>query len=134
MIGAASAPLVFIFAVFLMGVGMLMLLRPQTSLTALRHMGSTPTIHFTELSLRFLAGAGIYGFAARSPYEQAFEIAGIFLMVTSLLIMCVPHKLHHAYALWWADKFPPTLIRILAALPIGVGGWLMKTVVTSMLI
>ena len=134
MIGFAGASLVFIFAVFLIGVGILMAFRPQTSLAALRHMGSTPTIHFTELSLRFLAGAGIYGFAAQSLYEQAFEIAGIFLMVTSLLIMCVPHKLHHAYALWWADKFPPPLIRVLGVLPIGVGGWFVKTAMTSLLI
>ena len=134
MIGFAAAVIVCVFGIFLIGVGALMALRPQTALTALRHMGSTPAIHFTELSLRFLAGAGVYGFAAKSPYEQAFQIAGVFLMVTSLLIMCVPHKLHNAYALWWAERFPSMLIRILGVLPIAVGGWLMKTAMTSLLI
>ena len=99
MIGFAPAFIVGVFSLFLIGVGGLMIIRPDISLTVLRYMGSTPKIHFSELSLRFLAGAGVYGFAARSPHMQAFQIAGIFLMVTSLLIMCVPHKLHNAYAL-----------------------------------
>ncbi len=109
-----------------------MALKPQVTLKALRHMGSTLKIHFTELSLRFLAGAGVYGFAAQSPYVQPFQIAGLFLMITSVLIMCVPHKLHNAYALWWADRLPPALIRALGLLPIAIGGWLLKTVLASL--
>ena len=131
MIGFAAAAIVCIFGVFLIGVGGLMIFRPQTAVKALRHMGSTLTIHFSELSLRFLAGAGLYGFAAQSPYVRPFQIVGIFLMVTSLLIMCVPHKLHNAYALWWADRFPPALVRFLGLFPIMIGVWVLKTVMTS---
>ena len=129
--GFAAAAIVCIFGVFLIGVGGLMIFRPQIALTALRHMGSTLTIHFSELSLRFLAGAGVYGYAAQSPYVRPFQIVGIFLMVTSLLIMCVPHKLHNAYALWWADRFPPALVRFFGLFPIMIGVWVLKTVMTS---
>ena len=129
MIALAAAAIVCIFGAFLICVGILMLLKPQTALTALRHMGSTPKIHFSELSLRCLAGAGAYGFAAQSPYARAFQIAGIFLMVTSLLIMCVPHRFHNAYALWWADRFPPALVRGFGLLPIVIGGWLIAHVI-----
>lgn len=127
MIGFSAAIIVAIFSIFLLSVGGLMVLKPNVALTALRHMGSTRTIHFSELSLRFLAGAGVYGFALQSPNIQAFQIAGVFLMVTSVLIMLVPHKLHSAYARWWADKFTSPLIRVLSLPPIAIGVWLLKT-------
>jgi hypothetical protein len=101
---------------------------PRQMLTILRRMGSTPRIHFTELSLRFLAGAAFFIFAEQTPYIRGFQIAGAFLMATSVLIMCVPHRFHNAYALWWADRFPPTLVRFLGLLPIVIGAWLILLV------
>lgn len=120
----AGALIVLLFSSFLIVIGAFMSLKPISALGVLRHMGSTPTIHFSELSVRFLVGAGVYIFAAQSHFTQAFQITGIFLMVTSLMIMCVPHRIHNAYSVWWADRFPPALVRALGLIPIALGMWL----------
>ena len=98
--------------------------KPNGALVLLRKMGSTPQIHFGELSLRFLVGLGIYRFSEQTPHIRAFQIAGVFLMVTSIIIMCVPHKFHHAYARWWAEKIPPLAVRFLGLVPVIFGVWL----------
>jgi len=126
-----SIVIVCLFAAFLIGVGLAMTLKPLKMLDALRHMGGTVSIHFTELSLRFLAGLGLYGFAEQTSYLQGFQIVGLFLMITSLIIMCVPHKLHNAYAVWWANKIPPIAVRFFGLFPIIIGVWLLQTVRTA---
>ena len=126
MIGEFASVVFFILGVFLLLTGIVMVSDPKRMLTVLTRMGSTVRIHFTELSFRFLAGLALYASAGQTLYLRGFQIAGIFLMVTSLMIMCVPPKFHNAYAVWWANRIPPTAVRFLGFLPIVIGVWLMQ--------
>lgn len=83
MIELAARCLVVCFAGFLVWAGAVMAVRPRFALKMLERFGSTPAIHFTELGLRFLAGAALCGAAGAAAYTRQFLGAGVFLMVSA---------------------------------------------------
>jgi len=105
---------VLLFAAWMALVGGIMLLAPDSALSILRMAGSTAVINIAEQSLRFIFGLALMGAAHLSRFPEAFTWIGGFIAVTSVLILLVPRRWHHAYALWWADRLHPTIVRILA--------------------
>jgi len=112
-----------IFGLWLMGVSVWILVKPMSALSVLRHMGSTAPIHFTELGLRLLTGLAMIGLAPFSEHAKILQLCGVFLAFTALIIMPIPHRLHHRYALWWADKMPPWVLRLMAPISFAAGLW-----------
>ena len=101
-------------------VAVLCLVKPEAARAGLAAMGSTPAIHFGEHALRALAGIAMIMRADVSKAPLAFEIIGWFVVTTSILIVLLPRRWHHAYAEWWAERIPRWAYR-LAALPTLVG-------------
>ena len=106
-----------------------MLARPELCLKLLAKMGSTPRIHFTEHALRGLAGLSLIGIAAITPYPVALKIIGGFLCLTSIAIVIAPRRWHHSYALYWAARISPLMLRMMAPVPIVVGIYLLTGLV-----
>lgn len=102
--------------VWLLAVGAFMALRPQGALQILRLTASTRTINNAEQGLRLLAGVSLLLRAPASKLPQAFEIAGWFIVLSSLLLLVVPLRWHAAYACWWADRLRPAAVRAIAPL------------------
>lgn len=105
---------VLLFAAWMGLVGSLMLLAPDGALSILRMAGSTAVINVAEQALRFSFGLAMIGAAPLSRFPDAFQWIGLFIAATSVLILLVPRRWHHGYAVWWADKLHPVVVRLLA--------------------
>ncbi len=105
---------VFLFAAWMAVAGSLMLFAPKTALFCLRKAGSTAFLNIFELTVRFSFGLALMGAAPLSRFPEAFGWIGLFIAATSVLILLIPRRWHHAYAIWWADILPPLLVRVMA--------------------
>jgi hypothetical protein len=120
---------VIFFGLFLIGVGLLMLLEPEKAREILRKAGSTPLINYGELTLRMIPAAGLILGAEVSKFPEFFTLLGWFMIGTSVLLMLLPRKYHHAYALQSAEILTPLRIRVLAPLSFLFGGFLLYAMV-----
>ncbi|WP_297761206.1 hypothetical protein [uncultured Muriicola sp.] len=121
--------IVIAFAVFIIGAGFLMLLNPQKAREIIKKAGSTPLINYGELILRMIPAAGLILCATVSKFPQFFALLGWFMMGTSVFLMLLPRKYHHAYALKCADILTPARIRAIAPLSFIFGGFLLYAIV-----
>lgn len=90
-------------------------------LGALRKMASTNLINYTELGLRLLVGLAVIGFAPYTAYTKLLQICGGFLIITAIILMLIPRRWHHAYAVWWADKLKPWQVQLATPLSFAMG-------------
>lgn len=104
--------IVILFGVFLIGVGLLMLLRPATARAYLRKAGSTNLINYAEITVRMIPAAALVIYSELSRYPAVFNLLGWFMIATSLVLYWVPRKLHHKYALWCSDFLTPVSVRL----------------------
>lgn len=104
--------IVILFGIFLIGVGLLMLLKPTKARAYLRMAGSTNLINYTEITIRMIPAAGLVLYSEFSRFPEILKYFGWFMIVTSLVLYFVPRRLHHRYALFSADLLSPGLIRI----------------------
>jgi hypothetical protein len=109
-VGSAAAGL------WLIGAAAFMALRPKRALHVLSLTASTRTINNVEQGLRLLAGVALLLRAPASKLPQPFEVAGWFIVLSSLVLLVIPLRWHSAYACWWADRFAPAAVRAVAPL------------------
>ncbi|GJL93797.1 MAG: hypothetical protein DHS20C05_02020 [Hyphococcus sp.] len=109
------------FGVWLFAVSLLMIFRPQLALYYLSKMASTNLINYTELSLRMIVGFVFWFSAASSKFPEVFEVAGVFLMITAVILMLIPRRWHAAYAVWWSKKLTPAMLKMSAPFSIAAG-------------
>lgn len=114
--------IVIAFAVFIIGAGFLMLLNPQQAREIIKKAGSTPLINYGELIIRMIPAAGLVLYADLSKFPEFFKLLGWFMLATSLILLLVPRKYHHAYALKCANILTPGRIRAIAPLSFVFGG------------
>jgi len=126
-----SAALVIVVAAgfWLAGVGALMAFRPRYCVDLFERMtvsleGSNWRLQITEQGLRILAGAALVVRAPSSKLPVAFEVAGWILVATSVAILMAPVRWHGAYGRWLMGRMAPTLVRVLAPVPVLVGAGL----------
>jgi len=108
--------------VWLIGLSLFMLVRPQASLAALAAMGGTPLIHFGEMALRIVAGAALVLAAGGSRFPQAITLIGWFLIASAVVLMILPRRWHAGYSTWWAKRIPVWAVRLSAVVSIAAGG------------
>ncbi len=106
--------IVILFGAFLIGVGLLMLLRPTKAREYLRRAGSTNMINYSEITIRMIPAAGLVIYADHSKFPEILNYLGWFMIATSLVLYLVPRKLHHAYAVKCSNILTPALIRIIS--------------------
>ncbi len=121
MIEIVSRIFVGLFGLWMMGVSIWIFTAPSGALAILQKMGSTNTIHFTELGLRLCVGLAMIGLAPFTEYTKALQICGWFLAATALFIVPIPHRFHNRYAVWWAEKIPSWSLRFMAPLSFAAG-------------
>ena len=109
-----SRYIVILFGIFLIGVGVLMLLKPTKAREYLRKAGSTNLINYKEITIRLIPAAALVLYAEHSKFPDIFTYLGWFMIVTSLVLYVVPRKLHHNYALRSAEILTPGLIRVVS--------------------
>ena len=116
--------IVILFGTFLMGTGFLMLFSPTTARNILRKAGSNNLINYGEITIRMIPAAGLVMYAELSKFPEVFSILGWFMIATSLILYVVPRKIHHNYAIFWADILKPQYIRLLCPLSLLFGSFI----------
>jgi hypothetical protein len=120
--------IVIFFGFFLIGVGFLMLLAPSRAREIIKKAGSTPLINYAELTIRMIPAAGLILYADLCKFPDFFKLLGWFMLATSVILLWVPRKYHHGYALWCAKLLKPALIRIVAPFSMLFGGLILYAV------
>jgi len=113
--------IVALSGLWLIVVSVVILFYPQKALSALRKFASTNLINYSELILRLIVGLGMMGLAPSTVFEGGFKIAGGFLATTAIILMLIPRRWHHNYALWWADRLKRWQIRLCAPFSLILG-------------
>ncbi len=98
---------IILFGLFFIGVGFLMLIKPEKARTILRKAGSTNFINYAEITIRIIPAVGLILSADNSKFPDIFKIIGWFMLCTSLVLYFVPRQLHHNFSLKAADILKP---------------------------
>jgi len=106
---------------WLVGVGLLMALRPRLFLHLLSLTASNWRINVTEQGLRLLAGLALIVRAGSSKLPGLFEAGGWFVVASSVALLMIPLRLHAAYAIWWSRKLKLWAVRAIAPLSAAFG-------------
>lgn len=106
---------------WLVAVGAAMALRPAYCLQVLALTASTWRVNVTEQGLRLGAGVAMVVRAPLSKLPLLFDIAGWFIIVSSLVLLVLPLRWHAGYAIWWAARLPMSAVRAVAPLSVGAG-------------
>lgn len=109
------------FGIFFTFTGLLMLFQPQKVRSILQKAGSTTFIHYTELAIRIIPGLAFLVYAESSKFSIAFQIIGWFILISSLILMIIPRKLHHKFSTSSADILKPFYFQLISPLSILIG-------------
>ncbi len=101
-------------SLWLVTVGGLMAFRPQRFLYFLGKTASTRRINNTEQGLRLLVGAALVVQSGSSKVPMLFAIGGWFIIISSVILLIIPLRWHAGYALWWAERMRPWIVRAIA--------------------
>ncbi len=124
-------------SVWLITVAGLMLFAPSRALAMLRLTAASRTVNNVEQGLRLVVGAApvdyrstgrtlVVGAAlvVRAPaslFPLAFEVAGWFVVASSIALLVMPLRWHSSYARWWADRLGPRSVQALAPFSAAAG-------------
>lgn len=111
---------------WLVAVSFLMALRPGYALELFEKMAaslgaSNWRLNLTEQGLRIVAGAGLIVRSPLSKLPLAFEVAGGCIVISSVLILVLPIRVHASYGHWCLRWLSPLVIRVLSPVPAVVG-------------
>ncbi|NNE26167.1 MAG: hypothetical protein HKN09_04940 [Saprospiraceae bacterium] len=120
---------VILFGVFIIGVGILMLLRPSHARAILAKAASTPLINYMELTIRMIPAAALVMVSDISKFPEITTLLGWFMLGTSVILMLMPRAFHHGYALYCADILTPPRMRLVSPLSFIFGGLIIYTVI-----
>jgi uncharacterized membrane protein YfcA len=113
--------IVVLFGVFLIFAGFLMIFKPEKTKEIISKAGSTYLINYTELGIRLFIGIAFVISSKIANYEFQFKIAGYFLIVSALILMCLPIKLHNKFSRKAAEQLKPIHLKIFGPISILFG-------------
>ncbi|MBX9707794.1 MAG: hypothetical protein K2X61_07660 [Caulobacteraceae bacterium] len=121
MLASMFAFLIVATGTALVVLSVLILVAPGRALQALSRFGSTPTIHFGELSVRAAVGLVFVIGAPATRHPSVMAVIGGFLVVSALTLMVLPRRWHARYSSWWAARLPVWTVRLLAPISLFAG-------------
>jgi hypothetical protein len=121
--------LIILFGIFFIGVGLLMLIKPETARATLRKAGSTNLINYGEITIRIIPAVALIIISDLSKYPSIFKLFGWFMLLTSLVLYFVPKKLHHDFSNKCADILKPFYFQLIAPFSMAIGILLIYCVV-----
>ena len=112
---------VFLFGVFFIGTGFLMLFNPEKAREILKKAGSTNFINYAEITIRLIPAVAMVYYADLSKYPTAFKIFGWFMIATSVILYFVPRRLHHDFSLKCAEFLKPRYFQLVSPFSFLIG-------------
>lgn len=116
----AGAAVVAGSGLFLVGLGVLALIAPGRFGAFLLAFAQDARVHFIELAVRVIAGAGFLACWPRMQWGELFRLAGWILVATSLVMALVPWQSHRRFANWAVPK-ALSLTPVLGVCSISIG-------------
>ncbi|MEO6445331.1 MAG: hypothetical protein ABIZ91_15290 [Gemmatimonadaceae bacterium] len=95
-----ATAVVTLAGLYLIGLGIAALWRPQATKRFLGSFASSASVHFAELGVRIVVGIGLVLSSGRMLFSSGFFAFGWILIGTSVLLLAVPWQLHHRFAAW----------------------------------
>jgi len=117
----AAKWILFLFGIYIILAGFIMLLKPVIAREILRKAGSTNFINYAEISLRMLVSAAFIVYSEHAKYPDIFYIAGWFMLITSFILYMVPRKMHHGFSLKSAEILKPVYFQIISPFAFVIG-------------
>jgi len=99
-VNVLSGIVVFGFSVFLIGLAVVIIAKPSLAERFLRSFASSARTHYTEQGSRLLVGGAMVNFASSMWYPEVFKLFGWLLIVTTVGLLLIPWRWHHAFAAW----------------------------------
>lgn len=109
---------------FLIGFAVAMLTARAASERFLRKFASSAEAHFTEQTLRLIAGGGFVLFAPEMRYPLVFVAFGWVLIVTAAGLMLLPWRWHQRFG-EWAIPLAIRHMRLYAVAALALGGFVL---------
>jgi uncharacterized membrane protein YfcA len=106
--------IVIAFGIFIIFCGFLMLFAPKKANEYLRKFGSTNFINYAELIIRAIIGVAIILASDASKFPEIFRIFGWFLVITALILCCIPRRIHHKFSLQAAETLKPFYFQLIS--------------------
>ncbi len=95
-----SGVVVVAFGLFLIGLGVLALIKPLRAGLFLQSFASSARAHYTEQLLRLLAGTALVTFAPWMWFPDLFRYFGWLIVVTAVGLLLTPWRWHHEFGKW----------------------------------
>jgi hypothetical protein len=95
-----SGMLVVAFGFFLIGLAVLIAIKPQLAERFLRSFASSARAHYAEQALRLIAGGALVLFAPSMWYPDLFRLFGWLIVVTAVALLLVPWRWHYDLGNW----------------------------------
>jgi uncharacterized membrane protein YfcA len=105
---------VIAFGIFIIFCGFLMLFAPKKANDYLRKFGSTNFINYAELFIRIIIGIAIIYASDISKFPNIFRIFGWFLVITAIILCCIPRRIHHKFSLQAAETLKPFYFQLIS--------------------
>ncbi|WP_299390774.1 hypothetical protein [uncultured Gelidibacter sp.] len=121
--------ILILFGLFLIGVGFLMLLKPEIARGLLNKAASTTIINYTEIGLRMVPAIALIIYAAHSKYPMALSIIGWFMALTSVVLFLIPRQWHYNYSQKWTRMLKPLYFQIISPFSILLGALLIYSII-----
>ena len=125
----AAQYLVILFGILLITISTFMFVSPRTAIQYLSKGASTNFINYLELTSRGIWGIAIVLYAESSKFPEFFQIFGMFVVITTAILLSIPRKWHAWYAVWCSNKLTALYIRIVSPFSLAFGIFLIYSVV-----
>ena len=97
---AIAAVIVVLGGLWLIGLAAFSFAMPERAKDFLSRFASSAFSHFLEMFVRIIVGTAFVLSAAQMKFSVVFTVFGWTLILTSVVLLCVPWKLHRRFAEW----------------------------------
>jgi hypothetical protein len=88
------------FCLFLIGLAVVIAIRPSHAERFLRAFASSARAHYVEQGFRLLVGVAIVNFAGSMWHAELFTLFGWLIVVTAAALLLTPWQWHHKLGVW----------------------------------
>ena len=99
-INLLSGVVILFFCIFLIGLAIVIVIKPQRAEQFLSSYASSARAHYTEQIARFIVGIAIVVLAPSMWYSNLFNLFGWILIVTTIGLLLIPWTWHYKFGEW----------------------------------
>jgi hypothetical protein len=105
-INLLSGVVISFFCIFLIGLAIMIVIKPRRAEQFLSSFASSARAHYTEQIARLIVGAAMVVLAPSMWYSNLFNLFGWILIVTTIGLLLTPWQWYHKFGEW---VIPPML-------------------------